>query len=376
MLADLTEAGEKKLASRPIGQYFAPSGPAWSPDGKTIAAPARTDTGEAAILGIDAVGGQQRELTNAKLRWAGNPNWLADSSGLVISAYRDSSGDRSDEIWEISLADGSTRKIAGGTTGILGLSLTADSRSITAVESKLVSSIWLAGHDDVKDAVQIKQNLPELNIDPTGMSFTPDGKLLYGSSLNGNVDIWMMDAGGVNARQITTGDAADSLPVMIEDGRAIAFVSNRSGRPEIWRMNLDGTEQKQLTNVGGAGSPSVAGSDIYFTAMDQPSQIVNLYKVSVDGGTPTQLTSSLTLMPQISPDGKWIACYSSPAVPDAQGSNRLEPTILAADTGRVVRQWNGELGGYLSPIVWSDAAAFQLRDVLRIGIASYEAGHQ
>ncbi|HEY2866788.1 MAG TPA: winged helix-turn-helix domain-containing protein [Pyrinomonadaceae bacterium] len=358
MLADLKEAGERKFASRPIGQYFAPSGPAWSPDAKTIAVPAKTSSGETAILGIDAASGQQREMTNAKLRWAANPNWLADSSGLVISAFSDASGDRSDEIWEISAADGSTRKIAGGTSGILGLSLTADSRSITAVESKLVSSVWLSPTGAVKDAAQIKQNLPELNIDPTGMSFTPDGKILYGSSLNGNVDIWMMGADGGNGRQITTGDGADSMPVIIEDGHAIAFVSNRSGRPEIWRMNLDGTEQTQLTNVNGAGSPSVAGRDIYFSAIDEKSQNVALYKLSVDGGTPTQITSSLTLLPQVSPDGKWIACYSPPTVPDAQGSNRLALTILAAETGKVVKQWNADLSGNLSPIVWSDAQHF------------------
>jgi len=357
MLADLKDAGETNLASRPIAQYFAPSGPAWSPDGKIIAVTAKTATGEAAILGIDVAGGQQRELTNAKLRWAGNPNWLADNSGLVVSAYRDSSGDRSDEIWEISAADGSTRKIAGGTTGVLGLSLTADSHSITAVESRLVSSIWLSPTGAVKDAAQIKQNLPELNIDPTGMIFAPDGNILYGSSLNGNVDIWMMDASGGSARQITTGDAADSMPVAIEDGRAIAFVSNRSGRPEIWRMNLDGTEQKQLTNVSGAGSPSAAGRDIYFSAIDEATQTMTLYKTTVDGSTPTPLTSSLTLLPQVSPDGKWIACYS-PTGPDAQGSNRLALTIFAADTGKVVKQWDAGLSGNLSPIVWSDAQHF------------------
>jgi len=37
-----------------------------------------------------------------------------------------------------------------------------------------------------------------------------------------------------------------------------------------------------------------------------------LWKISIDGGEETQLTTEWTYAPAVSPDGKWIACVYSP----------------------------------------------------------------
>ncbi len=39
----------------------------------------------------------------------------------------------------------------------------------------------------------------------------------------------------------------DELPSWFPDGRALAFQSNRSGSMQIWVVNADGTGARQLT---------------------------------------------------------------------------------------------------------------------------------
>jgi DNA-binding winged helix-turn-helix (wHTH) protein/Tol biopolymer transport system component len=360
VLSNFDSKEEKQLAVRQLGQYFSPTGVAWSPDGKTIAAIAIGEDGNVGIIGIDSKTAEMRPLTSTKWKWAGFPNWLSDGSGLIVSAFSGAAGDESDEVWKISVPDGSVQKLAGGTKGVLGLSMTADSRRVVAVESKLISSFWTSATGTQKDAAEIKRNLGETDIEPTGIHWSTDGKILYSSVLNGNVDIWMMDADGRNPRQITTEGAADTMPVALNDGGTLVFVSNRSGDRQLWRMNLDGTDQRQISNCSSVSFPSVAtgGADIYYTAFDHTTQLPSLYRVSQNGGEATQVTSMPVLMPQVSPDGKYIAGYVQKAGVEGSGFNHLTPTILYAESGKIARQFEAELWTRLSPMVWSDSEHF------------------
>ena len=355
MVSDLTTGGDTRLSSRPLMQRFGPTGLSWSPDGNTIAAVAYLNNTNAQAIGIDTSSGEQRELTPKTWRWAAYPNWLADGSGIVLSAFSDASGDRGDEIWQVSVPEGTARKIAGGTTGILGLSLTADSQKTVAVESKVVSSLWVSSTGDPKDATEIKRNLPELSVDSLGMAWSPDGKIFLGSSLNGNIDIWSMNTDGSGYRQITTGDGADATPLVLGDGKTLVFISNRSGSRQLWRMNMDGTGVQQLTDGPQVASASVAsaGNTIYYSGFDEAQQKPFLYRLPANGGTPVQITSESTFLPAVSPDGKWIACYFPNKLKQG-GPGGLKLTLLAAETGDVIKQWDLHLSTNLSPIVWSD----------------------
>lgn len=356
VVSDLAGGGENRLSSRPLAQRFGTTGLSWSPDGKVIAAVAYLNNSNAQVIGIDAASGELRELTPKSWRWAAFPNWLADGSGIILSAFSDASGDRGDEIWQVSVPEGTARKIAGGTTGILGLSLTADSQETVAVESKVVSSFWVSSTGDPKDAIEIKRNLPELSVDSLGMTWSPDGKILLGSSLNGNIDIWSMNADGGGYRQITTGDSADSTPVVLGDSKTLVFISNRSGSRQLWRMNLDGTGVKQLTDGPQVAWASVAsaGNTIYYTGFDETVQKPFLYRQSAEGGAPVQMTSDTTFQPAVSPDGKWVACFFPDRLGQA-GSRGLKLTLLSAETGAVAKQWDAHLSTNLMPIVWSDS---------------------
>lgn len=122
--------------------------------------------------------------------------------------------------------------------------------------------------------------------------------------------IWLADADGANARQLTSGTARDASPRWSPDGSTVAFVSNREpmislpedetnsdqkngkkdsqkkakkdknggkrpGKNQIWTIRIDGGEALQVTShKNGASSPSWApdGTALAFVAMDDVAE--------------------------------------------------------------------------------------------------------
>ena len=87
------------------------------------------------------------------------------------------------------------------------------------------------------------------------------------------------------------------------------FVSNRTGSSNIYRYDLESGEQKQLTRGASDEFPSVTSDSKWVIYTDTSSNKFTLWKVSIEGGQPTQLTDHLSQYPTVSPDGQWIACW-------------------------------------------------------------------
>lgn len=61
--------------------------------------------------------------------------------------------------------------------------------------------------------------------------------------------LWIMDADGSNARQLTFGAQGESHPRWAPDGRSILFLCSRSGVDQVWQLPLDGGEARQVTSL-------------------------------------------------------------------------------------------------------------------------------
>lgn len=81
-------------------------------------------------------------------------------------------------------------------------------------------------------------------------SFSPDGsKIAYGSSRDGDFEIYTMNAAGGGVRRLTESPGIDMRPAWSPDGRSIAFTSARDGNYEIYAMAADdGTHLRRVTN--------------------------------------------------------------------------------------------------------------------------------
>jgi Tol biopolymer transport system component len=171
---------------------------------------------------------------------------------------------------------------------------------------------------------------------------TPCSKIAFGSTRDGNNEIYIMDADGSNQTRLTNNPATDLLPSFRKDGSKIAFQSDRDGNVEIYVMDANGSNQTRLTNNSARDSePSFSpdGSKIVFESnRDGTSQI---YVMNSDGSNPIQLTSTSgsNSEPSFSPDGSKIAFVSGRDgegdiyVMNADGSNQTRLTSNSVANG-------------------------------------------
>jgi Tol biopolymer transport system component len=256
------------------------------------------------IITVRVTDGAEKVITSQRWTDIGAIEWLKDGSGLIVTAA-DEETEPANQIWYVAYPSGEARRITNDTNDYRGISLTADSSSFVTVQTETISNIWVAPDRDVSRATQVTSNK---NDGRQGLAWTPDGRLVFQSRASGNDDLWITNADGTNQRQLTTEAGSDMRPTVTPDGRYILFLSNRvEGRHSVWRMRTDGTDPRPLT-VGELkpDQPASDNQSVFYTSSINGKAF--LMRVSVDGGTPAQLTDYASSWPILSSDGKQLAC--------------------------------------------------------------------
>jgi eukaryotic-like serine/threonine-protein kinase len=308
IVANADGTGERVLTSTPVegDHFFGP--PAWSPDGRMIACSHSVGESYMTLVGVSVADGTMKPLTSQKWIRVDRATWLGDGSGLVSNVVdQNSPGQTSGQIWYISYPEGLARRISNDTNnyGIGSLSITADSSNIVSLQFESLANIFIAPVNDISRARQITSGTGRRD-QISSLSWTPDGRLIYGSLITGHPELWLMNADGTGNKKLTTDSPGDRNPAVSRDGRYIVFTSSRSGVLSIWRMDADGGNQKPLTTGGPDHNPQIS-LDGRWVIFDR-GFVGNLWKVSIEGGTPTRLTEKVSYSPAVSPDGKSIAC--------------------------------------------------------------------
>ncbi len=188
------------------------------------------------------------------------------------------------------------------------------------------------------------------------MAFSPDGgKVVFGSLVDGNWDLYIMDADGTNPVRLTHNPARDHLPAWSPDGSRIAWVSEQGDTFQIHVMNSDKTGQTQLTHTSRNDRPfwSPDGSKIGFTSYHDGRPEV--YVMNADGTNQVRLTDSRgqNYGGDWSPEGGKILFHST------REGRRWEVYVMNADgtnQTRLTEDW-----GFDHDPVWSpdgEAIAF------------------
>src|SRR5262249_7508039 len=316
IVADIDGANERKLASRTGADFFGTGGPAWSPDGRVIATGAGSNTGGRYmyIAEIDVSDGKEKPGSARRWPAVGRISWARNGApkgrGLIFSAIEQ--GASLAQIWFLPYSTGAAQKITNDLNNYSDLSLTDDSTALITVQSEAHVNVWVSPYPDggvVGRDRQITDGVGQNN-GVGGLTWLPDGRVIYISRASGSQDIWLMDQDGKNQRQLTTAETrAERYPAVTPDGRYIVFVSNRTGNSNIYRYDLKTGEQKQLTSGVSEEFPSVSadGKWVIYAATGIIKH--TLWKVPIDGGAPAQLTDKLSTWPAVSPDGQKIACW-------------------------------------------------------------------
>ncbi len=304
IIANADGTGERVLATRTPPHFYA--SPAWSPDGKVIACSAGDGT-QMNVVEVRVEDGAEKTITSEKWLAVGKIGWLADGKELAIVAVDQMS--RLRQIWLLSYPRGESRRITNDLNDYTEMSLTADSKTLAVVQSDARMSLWVAPRNDSHHARQITSGAGKYN----QISWTPEGKIVYGAAAGNSGEIWVIDADGSNQKQLTSNAGMNIHPAVSPDGRYIIFSSNREGASNffnIWRMNSNGSNPKQLTTGSKEFGCSVTpdGKWIVYSSLEGGLGRQTLWKVPIDGGDPVQLSSKNTALPAVSPDGKQVAC--------------------------------------------------------------------
>ncbi len=311
VVADLSGANARAVVTRRAPEVFGL--PAWSPDGKTVAcvygSADRMEGGDvmAGVTTFRLADGAEQRMTDARWVDVRQLSWLPDNSGLVLSAAEAELSPA--QIWLVSAPSGEVRRVTNDLNTYLGASLTADGSALVTVQTDRAPNIWVAPGGDAARARQITTGSGKFD-GFYGLSWTPDGRVVYASVAGGSWDIWVMNADGTGARQLTVGARSNYGPSVSADGRYVVFVSNRAGGAfNIWRMDADGSNPVRLTSGRGENFPHVTpdGRSVVYASVGG-GQEAAVWKVPIDGGEPFKLTNRPASWPFVSPDGKSFVC--------------------------------------------------------------------
>jgi len=323
IVANSDGSGEQVIATRMTPENFYFGGIAWTPDGKSITCVAGNSFRKLIEVPLD--GGPDKLLQTPKWIGLADIEWLPDARGLIVIA-KEQTRSAPSQIWYLSYPSGEAHRLTSDFNNYGNLSLTGDARTLIVTKQETTSHIWVAPDGDASRAKQLTTGTGRQDGFPA-VNWTPDGKIIYDSTANGGRHIWIMNADGGEQRQLTDGAYDDQGAHVSQDGRSIAFISDRTGIFHVYRMDIDGTNVKQLTSGGEGGAAPLFSPDrqwVIYSVGGAKFGNFSSWKVPVDGGERIQLTND-SWASAISPDGKLVACVQYVAARALRWNIRIVP---------------------------------------------------
>ena len=125
-------------------------------------------------------------------------------------------------------------------------------------------------------------------------------------------NLWAADLDGGDPRQLTTDIGVETSPAFSPDGKWIAFSAQYEGNLDVYVVAAGGGIPKRLTWHPAADllqGFTADGTSVYFVStrsMATPGSL-KLYRVSVQGGFPEEFKIPTIFRAAFSPDGQYIA---------------------------------------------------------------------
>jgi Tol biopolymer transport system component len=308
LIAKADGSGERVLVTRSaVASFGTLFGPAWSPDGKTVALTTlETAKGLRNVLwAVSVSDGSVREVYSAP-QPIGRPRWLPDGSGLLVAMGDPPRASRG-QLWYIPFPKGEVRRLTNDLTDyqLDCLDLTHDGTTLVDTEMTRVSDLWVAPAGDAARARQITSKEPPIR----GLSWMPSGSIVFANE-DGN--LFAVSPDGSGHTLLTPSERQNWPPSACGDGRHIVFLSYREQKLGVWRMDADGSNPVRLADESFALSPQCSPDGKWVVYLQGAS--MTMVQVPVTGEKPPQVVTQDTPYSffRISPDGKLIVYVAMP----------------------------------------------------------------
>jgi Tol biopolymer transport system component len=306
------ETGEKRRLTFPPGTTLGDSCPALSPDGRTLAFFRWASWSDSDLFLLDLSqdlkpAAEPKQLTFGNWR-AASPAWTTEGSSLIFSGS--SGGDSS--LWRVA-ASGTSKPQRLAVIGANGAYPTTSRRGNRLAYAQAMSdaNIWRLEVPTAGGKARPPQGFIGSTRDDELPQFSPDGeKIAFVSQRSGSTEVWVCDADGSNAVQVTRlgGPNIGNPPRWSPDSRRLAFSANIAGPSEVYVVNASGGSPQRLTsNPTGSANPSWS-SDGRWILFDTNN--VGIQRVRAEGGPAVLVTNKGGWGPVDSPDGRFIYSIS------------------------------------------------------------------
>jgi eukaryotic-like serine/threonine-protein kinase len=273
VIVDLETGKEHDLIRLHSPETFGPlnfnTAPAWSPDGKRIAAAVGSPVGgyHTEIVTIDVESGERKSVGSQTWLYADSLRWLPDGSAIILSAF--SIGTPSTQLYRLSYPEGESRRMTNDLDGYEGLSLSSDGRSIAAIRRTGVSNLYTVSLNPGSEAQPLTfasgRSASVQWIAPVG-----GGSIAFTAPQGDSMFVWRIEPDGSGRRQITSQGVYVPNMTFAEGAGLVFTQAEKEGVVHLWRVDPDGGGLRKLTD--GAGELFVAlsqtGKTVFFSKAD------------------------------------------------------------------------------------------------------------
>jgi eukaryotic-like serine/threonine-protein kinase len=306
-------------------------GPAWSPDGRSLAFDA-TWAGPRRIWLADTNGRNPRQVTSDSSEAVvhAQARWSPDGRRLVFRRQDKSTSD----IATAEPGAGAITRLTADNMLDMDPAWAPDGRRVYFSSNRGGGlNLWRIPVEDDGRAAGPAEQVTTGAGDDVEPAIAPDGRRVAFAVRGINADLWRLpvspasgQATGAPAPLLTT-SRVESRGAWSPDGRRIAFNSDRLGEMNIWTRELEsGAERQITTGAGGDYQPEWTTDGAHLIFFSARGGNADIWRVAVADGALVRLTDnpSIDTNPFPSPDGRSVAFLS-----DRSGRN--EVWIMAAD---------------------------------------------